>query len=167
MKTRSTVGVLFLLLAFGIVAAAQPPDFSGTWVPVDSATTAPPLPPSVPGGPPPPPPPPRTLSLGISQSATHLTLDRRMEVDGREMADRVLYRFGAETVHTTGVLTFRTKAAWEGDTLVLSSTVSHEGNALGDLRETYRLVDGTLVVESTRKSAAGTFTGRTVHARRP
>jgi hypothetical protein len=167
MKIRSTIGVL-LLLAFGMVALAQPPNFSGTWVPVDSATTAPPLPPSVPGGPPPPPPPPRTLSLGISQSATQLTLDRRMEIDGREVDDRVLYRLdGAETVHTTGVMTFRTKAAWEGDTLVLSSTVSHEGNAIGDLRETYRLIDGTLVVESTRKSAAGTFTGRTVHARRP
>jgi hypothetical protein len=165
-KPRSAIGVLFLLSTVTI-AAAQPPDFSGTWVPVDSATTAPPLPPSVPGGPPPPPPPPRTLSLSISQSASQLTLDRRMEVDGRETGDRVLYRFdGTETVHTIGVLTFRTKAGWEGETLVLSSSVAHEGNAIGDLRETYRLVDGNLVVESTRKSPAGTFTGRTVHARR-
>jgi hypothetical protein len=157
-----------LIAALAIVGVAQSrPDFSGTWVPVDDVGTRPPLPPSTPDGPPPPPPPPRTISLAIRQSAGALAVDRRVEERGHEVVYAFLYKLdGSESINQMGLLTFHTRAAWDGESLVLSSGASVEGNALGELRETYRLVDGTLVVESVRKSPAGTFTGRTIHARR-
>ena len=167
MRTRVLV-VSVLIAGFASVSAAQGrPDMSGTWVPVDNTNTAPPLPPTQPDGAPLPPPPPRTLSMSITQSQTQITVDRRVEAAGQESLDTAIYTFdGAETMRQMGVLVFRTRAAWDGDRLVLSSTVSHEGNAIGELKETYRLVDANLVVDSTRKSAAGTFTAHTVHARR-
>jgi hypothetical protein len=157
-----------LSLALATAAAAQThPDLSGTWVPASDVNTAPPLPPPIPGGPPPPPPPPRTLSMTITQSPAQLTIDRRVDAAGQETASTATYVFdGTETTRQMGALQFRTKAAWNGDSLVLSSAVSAEGNAVGELTEIYRLIDGNLVVESTRKSPAGTFTGRTVHVRK-
>ena len=167
MRTRVLVVSLLIAELASVGAAQSRPDLSGTWVPIDNTTTAPPLPPSLPDGAPPPPPPPRTLSLSITQSQTQLTVDRRVEAAGQESLDSATYTFdGRETMRQMGVLAFRTRAAWDGDRLVLSSTVSHEGNAIGELKETYRLVDANLVVDSTRRSAAGTFTAHTVHARR-
>jgi hypothetical protein len=65
-----------------------------------------------------------------------------------------------------GVMSFRTRTSWDGDGLVLTSVASLEGNAIGEVKETYRLADGQLVVETVRTTPAGTFTGRTVHTRR-
>lgn len=141
-------------------------DFSGTWVPVGNVGTQPPLPPSRPDGPPPPPPPPRTISLTIAQSASQLTIERRAEVGGQETVYPFVYRLdGSETVNQMGVLSFRTRASWNDDSLVLTSTASTEGSALGDVKEVYRLTDGNLIVETTRQGPAGTFTSRTVHRR--
>jgi hypothetical protein len=169
MRTRWMIGVSALIAVLVVHASAQGrPDFSGTWVPVDDAGMAPPLPPSTPGGPPPPPPPPRTRSMTITQSAAELTLDRQLETAGRESVATFIYKpDGPPTVNRMGALVFTTRAAWEGDALVLSSAVSTEGQAVGELSERYRLVDGNLVVETARKTPAGTFTGRTVHARKP
>jgi hypothetical protein len=128
--------------------------------------TTPPLPPATPDGPPPPPPPPRTLSITIRQTATAVTIDRRMEASGQETISSGTYPFdGSETIRRMGVLEYRTRAAWDANRLVLSSAVSAQGNAVGELTESYRLEDGNLVVETTRTSRAGTFTGRTVHTR--
>jgi hypothetical protein len=162
------VNVLLLIATLGITGAAQSrPDLSGTWVPVDNIGTQPPLPPPTPDGPPPPPPPPRTISLTIAQSPAQITVDRRVDVSGQETVHTFLYRLdGTDTVNQMGVLTFRTRASWDADSLVLSSTASAEGNAIGDVKETYRMVDGNLLVETTRRTPTGTFTSRTVHARR-
>jgi hypothetical protein len=173
MKTRlSLASLLVVALTVGI-AAQSTPDLSGTWVPVSGATAAPPPPPPSPtpmpdGPPPPPPPPPRTLSMTISQTPTHVTIDRHMETNGEQTVSSDTYAFdGSETIRRMGVLVFRTKAAWSGGSLVLSSAVSAPGTAVGELTEIYRVVDGNLIVDSTRKSPAGTFSDRTVHARRP
>ena len=167
MKTRlSLASLLIVALAIG-TAAQSTPDLSGTWVPVSGATVAPPTP--MPDGPPPPPPPPpRTLSMTISQTPTHVTIDRHMETNRQQTVSSDTYAFdGSETIRRMGVLVFRTKAAWSGDSLVLSSAVSAPGTAVGELTEIYRVVDGNLIVDSTRTSPAGTFSDRTVHARRP
>ena len=166
--TARILNVSLLIVSLGINGAAQSrPDLSGTWVPVDNIGTQPPLPPSTPDGPPPPPPPPRTISITVTQSTSQITVDRRADDSGQERVYTFVYRLdGTETVNQMGVLTFRTRASWDGDSLVLSSTAAAEGNAIGDVKEIYRLVDGNLVVETTRRAPAGTFTSRTVHARR-
>ena len=167
--TAQILNVSLLIASLGISGAAQTrPDLSGTWVPVDNIGTQPPLPPPTPDGPPPPPPPPRTISMTIAQSPSQITVDRRADVSGQETVYTFVYRLdGTETVNQMGVLTFRTRASLDGNSLVLLSTASAEGNAIGDVKEIYRLVDGNLVVETTRRGPAGTFTSRTVHARRP
>ena len=166
--TARILNVSLLIASLGIMGAAQSrPDLSGTWVPVDNVAAQPPLPPPTPNGPPPPPPPPRTISMTIAQSPSQITVDRRADDSGQERVHTFVYSLdGTETVNHMGVLTFRTRASWDGDSLVLSSTASAEGNAIGDVKEIYRLVDGNLVVETTRRAPAGTFTSRTVHARR-
>jgi hypothetical protein len=167
MKTRmtATITVLFAL-AVGL-AAQNRPDFSGTWVPIDSAPSpAPPPPPPLPDGPPPPPPPPRTLSVSVTQSPTEMKVERRVEASGRDEVYTFIYRLdGGESVNRMGVLVFRTNASWDGASLVVSSVVTTDGNALGTMKEVYRLENGTLVVDSTRMSPAGVFTSRTIHKR--
>jgi len=168
MKAR-ILNVSLLIAALAVAGAAQSrPDFSGTWVPVDSAGTQPAPPPQRPDGPPPPPPPPRTLSMKITQSSSELVVDRRADVGGRETLQTFQYHLdGTETTNQMGVLTFRTRASWDNDSLVLTSAASVEGNpTIGEVKETYRLVDDALIVDTVRKTPAGTFTGRTVHARR-
>jgi hypothetical protein len=167
MKIRmmATIAALFAIVA--ALSAQNRPDFSGTWIPIDSiASPAPPLPPLTPDGPPPPPPPPRTLSVSITQSATDMKVERRVEVTGREELHTFIYKLdGTETVNQAGVLVFRTNASWDAGSLVLSSAVSTEGNSLGTMKDIYRLENGQLIVENTRSTPVGVFTSRTVHKR--
>jgi hypothetical protein len=158
------IGLLAITTVLGPVAVAQDrPDFSGAWKPVDSAST--PLPPPTPGGPPPP---PRTVSITIAQSAAELKVDRRAEMGGRETVHNFIYRLdGTESVNQMGPLTFRTKAAWQGAALVLTSVIAAGDRTIGDSKEVYRLENGALIVEGTRKTPAGTLTWKTVHAKTP
>ena len=168
MRARVVTASMLIAGLVAIGAAQTRPDLSGTWIPVENSSTQPPLPPATPDGPPPPPPPPRTLSLDIAQSPSQLTIDRRVDAGGRETVHSFVYRLdGTQTVNRMDILTFRTRAGWDGDSVVLSSTVSAEGNAVGDVKEVYRLMDGNLVVETTRRIPAGTFSSRTVHTRKP
>ena len=152
-----------------LAAAQLPADFSGVWRPVDALSSAipPPPPPAAgPGGPPPPPPPPKTISTTIMQSASELTVRRHMEGADGPIVQAFTYRLdGGESVNQFGPIVFRTTAAWDGAALVLSSTLSTEGQPLGVAREVYRLENGNLVVETNRRTPAGTFTSTGVNAR--
>lgn len=164
------VHVSMLIVALAAVGRAQSrPDFSGVWTPDESLSTPsiiPTPPPATPGGPPPPPPPPQTRALSISQSSTEMKVDRRVEVAGREETYTFLYKLdGSESVNRMGVIVFRTTASWDGESLVLSSIVSAEGNAVGTLKDVYRLENGNLIVENIRNAPVGTFSSRTVHKR--
>ena len=174
MKARFVIVSFLMLFLSTVIRAQSAPDLSGTWVPTSDVNTAPPPPPPPPPvtpegppPPPPPPPPPRMLSMTFTQTPMQLTIDRRMEAAGAETSDTATYKLdGSEATRTMGVLLFRTRAGWQGDVLVMSSAVFADGNAVGHLVERYTLVDGKLVVEATRTSPAGTFTSRTVHARK-
>ena len=168
MKRAYATGYLLALMFLTTVTAAQTkPDFSGVWKPVESpGSTTPPLPPPQPDGPPPPPPPPKTVSTTIAQSATELKIDRRVEIEGRETVYTFVYNLdGTESVNQMGPMVFRTKATWDGAALVLSSVISTGGNTrtFGESKEIYRLENGELVVETTRKTPAGSFTARGVN----
>lgn len=145
-----------------IVSAEGMPDFSGKWRPTDPpANTS--APSNVPmGGPPPP---PRTLSSTITQSAARLRVDRLIDESGRETVYTFIYALdGSDSVNRMGELVFRTKCAWSGNSLVLRSSVSLDGNqVVGELEETYRLDGEELIVETMRRTPAGTFSGRTAH----
>ncbi|HJR58341.1 MAG TPA: hypothetical protein VJ813_03040 [Vicinamibacterales bacterium] len=144
------------------------PDFSGVWKPdgADTPTTPPPA--VKPGDRPPPPPPPRTLLATITQSATEMRLERRVETGGREVVYTLAYKFdGTESVNQVGPLIYRTKASWAGGQLTLTSIISVSGNATGELTEVYRLDGADLIVESNRKVPAGTFSDRVVYRRVP
>jgi hypothetical protein len=100
------------------------------------------------------------------QTPTQIKMDRRVEVAGREQIYTFLYRLdGAETVNQMGVLTFTAKASWDADSLVVSSVVSAEGNAVGTMKDVYHLDHGELIVDNTRTAPGGVFTSRTVHKR--
>jgi hypothetical protein len=166
-RALTTAGYLLLLAVFATVTTAQSrPDFSGTWKPVESPTTASsPLPPPKPGGPPPPPP-PRTLSTTITQSATELKVDRRVERDGGEAVITFIYKLdGTESVNQMGPIVFRTKVVWEGAALVLRSVISTDERTIGEAKDVYRLEGAELIVETTRQTPAGTFTSRGVNSK--
>jgi hypothetical protein len=164
MKRACLIGLLAVGTLLRAVGVAQDrPDFSGVWKPVDSAST--PLPPPTPGGPPPP---PRTVSLTIKQSPAELKVDRRAEMTGRETVHTFSYNLdGTESMNQMGPLLFRTKAAWDGAALVLTSVITAGDQAIGESREVYRLENGNLIVESSRKTPAGTFTETSVHTKGP
>lgn len=169
MRVPHAVTGALAALAIVMGAAAQTrPDFSGTWEPIDSAGNPAPIPPPPPpppgGGAPPPPPPPRTISIAIAQSATEMRVERRVEASGRELVYHFTYKLdGTESGNQMGSVLLKTKAAWEGAGLVLSSVASVEDKPLGQLKEVYRLENGDLVVESTRHLPTGVMTSRTVH----
>jgi hypothetical protein len=168
MRIRMTAIIVALFALVVVALSAQTrPDFSGTWISVDTvASPAPPLPPSTPDGPPPPPPPPRTLSLSITQSPTEMKVDRRVEVAGREEIHPFIYKLdGSETVNHMGVLVFTANASWDAERLVVSSAVSTEGNAVGTMKDIYRLENGDLIIENTRTAPVGVFTSRAVYRR--
>jgi hypothetical protein len=159
----TTAGYVWVLAIFATVTNAQSrPDFSGAWKPVENPTsTSSPLPPPKPGGPPPP---PRTLSTTIAQSVTELKVDRRVERDGGEAVITFIYKLdGTESLNQMGPIVFKTKAAWDGATLVLSSVISIDERTIGESKDIYRLEDGQLIVETTRQTPAGTFRSRDVN----
>jgi hypothetical protein len=142
------------------------PDFSGVWKPDGADTPTPPPAAVKPGDRPPPPPPPRTLLATISQSATEMKLERRVETGGREAMYTLAYKFdGTESVNQIGPLIYRTKASWAGGQLTLTSIISVNGKATGELTEVYRLDGADLIVASNRKVPAGTFSHRVVYRR--
>jgi hypothetical protein len=58
---------------------------------------------------------------------------------------------------------FRTTAAWDGAALVLSSVISTDERTIGESKDIYRLEKGEMIVETTRKTPAGTFTARDIN----
>ena len=96
-----------------------------------------------------------------------MRVERRVETGGREAVYVFVYRLeGTESVNQMGPAVFRTKATWEGLSLVLTSAVSTEGNPIGEVREVYRMENGDLIIETARKTAAGTFTERSIQRKR-
>ena len=90
-------------------------------------------------------------------------MDRRVEMAGRETVHTFIYKLdGTESVNQMGPLLFRTKAAWDGAALTLTSVISVDDRTIGESRDVYRLENGDLIVETERKTPAGTFTSRGV-----
>ncbi len=162
MKRASLSGLVAVTAVVAAIAEAQNrPDFSGLWKPIEAASTSTPLPAPRPDGPPPP---PRTVSTTIMHSATELKMDRRVEMAGRETVHPFIYKLdGTESVNQMGPLLFRTKATWDGAALVLMSVISVDDKPIGESRDVYRLEKGDLIVETERKTPAGTFTSRSVN----
>ena len=156
-----------LLLGCTATAVVAQPDLSGLWEPIPEASTVT-LPASnvVPGAPSPPPP-PRTIALNIARQGLVVTMERRLLQGGQESVRSFTYTLdGKATVNQNGPIELTTTAAWEGDVLVLSSRAAIEGRQFGTVRERYALVDGQLVVDSTREWPGGTSTSHDVHRRR-
>jgi hypothetical protein len=163
-RRESAALALAVFILVGSVGNAQTrPDFSGDWRPIDQGTSS--VPPPTNGGPPPP---PRTLSTTVAQTLSELKIARRVESGGREATYNFVYKLdGTESVNQMGPLVFRTRAAWDGAALVLTSAVSAEDNPVGKLREIYRLDNGSLLVETVRETPSGTFTGMTRNEKLP
>jgi hypothetical protein len=95
-----------------------------------------------------------------------MKLERRMETGGREAVYTFAYKFdGTESVNQMGPLIYQTKASWADGQLTLTSIISIDRRATGELTEVYRLDGADLIVESNRKVPAGTFSDRVVYRR--
>ena len=135
------------------------PDLSGVWIP--SGETPPTPPPAPPGGVPPA---PKTISLTIEQTATTIKITRKADSGGREVEFIASFKLdGTESVNQRGLVELRSRTAWQDAALVITSIAVADGRALGEIKEVYRLENGELIVESARKTEAGTFTAKTVH----
>ena len=72
---------------------------------------------------------------------------------------------GAPTISQNGPITLTTRASTEEGAVVLTSEAVADGRPFGTVRDRFTVVDGELIVESTRRLPAGTITSRDVHRR--
>lgn len=143
--------------------ARQKPDLSGVWIPAEPTSPADAPQAASPGGPAAP---PRTLSLTIVQTPSHMRVERRVTLEGRELTFDLTYKLdGTESVNQQGPLVFATTAGWDDAALVLSSTVTADTRPIGTVRERYQMQGDELIVETTRHTPAGEFVNRHVHRR--
>jgi hypothetical protein len=161
---------LSVATATGTGWAQQRPDFSGSWK-LDEARSNPlVVPPSAaaatPRGAPPPPSPPRPVALSITQTETDLRMARTMTQAAGTAVYETLYTFGPrESTNQMGLLILKSSVSWNGDSLVLSSTRSMQGNALGEVKEEFSLNDHALVVQETLTTRVGTLMGKWVYVK--
>jgi hypothetical protein len=152
----------------GVGVAQSRPDFSGTWTLDDAASSlAIPPPRQPPPGVPPPPPPPTPKALAIRQSGNDLAIDRTLVGEGNRTSTNKLlfYLDGSESTNHVGPILGKSKASWEGTTLVFSTTNSVEDTRLPDLRETYAVDGDRLVVTESRTTPRGAVERRFVYRR--
>ena len=152
--------------------AAGVPDFTGTWKHANAGQSLPepPPPPPVPprglAAPPPPPPPLRTVQLKISQTAAEIRIERTAAGPDRNTVTVSVYKLdGTESINQMGPILATTRAAWEGPSLVLSTTYRAGEKALGDGRETLALDGATMVVEYTRNLPVGRVSGKDLYVK--
>ena len=94
-------------------------------------------------------------------------------VDGTTLQQSTHNLDGSATTSQMGPILNTTTASWDGVNLILSTVHSASGLAvgpasgkvIGSLRETFRLEDGRLVVDSQRSLPGGQSTGRMVYVR--
>ena len=99
----------------------------------------------------------KTLSMKIAQSPAELRIERVFE-GAAPARETVIYRLdGAESSNRIGDATVRTKAAWKGGALILTSMVP-TGGTPESATDVYRIVNGDLVIETTRQEASGRVT---------
>jgi len=169
MRTALVVAILIAVVMPSPCGSQGVPDFSGTWKVSDARTEAPPPPPPPPpDGGPLPPPPPQLRSLTIVQTRTELRIDRTMALGDRTGVFKFVYKLdGTETTNQMGPITTKSKAAWDGPKLVVSSEHFAGDRRLGDSIDVHTLESGTLVIESTRNAPVGTITSKTVLRKEP
>lgn len=139
--------VIPILLALGIALpfpsqAQSRTDFSGTWtwlaVSGSKAKT-------------------KTVSMKITQTASELKVERVYE-GAAPARESVSYRLdGGESSNRIGDATVRTKATWKDGALMLASMVP-TGGTPESTTDVYRIVNGDLVIETTRQDASGRVT---------
>jgi hypothetical protein len=96
-----------------------------------------------------------------------MKVDRQVESNGREVVQNFIYKLeGTESVNQIGPIVLRTTATWNDAALELSSEFFADEKKIGELSEVYRLVNGELVIDSTRQTSAGTLKANTVHRKR-
>jgi hypothetical protein len=158
-----------VIVVCGVSAAAQArhPDFSGTWVAVDSQTPAGPSLAFAAG---------RTLT--VEQDAAMLRFEQT-DVPARGMPERLMFSYALddrpsrniiEQPGTGGFIEYLSYASWQGAALIIRTTVvRHTEQAvtpLATLVDVWTLrADGRLVIEVTPRGGAGSFL-RTVYARK-
>jgi hypothetical protein len=164
MRRWMTLATLVTIVSSATPTRAQArPDFTGSWI-IDQAKSDVRVPPpaSPPrAGVPPPPPPPQETALTIRQTRQQLNVDRTM---GQGQIYKTVYSLdGTDSTNQTGPVATKSKASWEGNTLVLAGTSSVDDRPIGETKETFSLNGDTLIVETTRATPRGAVHSRLVY----
>ena len=162
-RTLALVTALAVVLAVGVMAQGKT-DFSGTWKRDAARSDAPQMGRGGPGGGAPP---AGDITLTIAQTATEITIERKMG----ETAQKSVYKLdGSESVNPSmrgGDV--KSKAKWDGANLVIESTqtMSMGGNEMTiNSKEIWSLgADGAITVETTRSTPRGDMTSKTVYVK--
>jgi hypothetical protein len=153
MKQRLGIVIVGLVLTLPL-ASQERPDFSGTWRLDDAKSDPVSAPKPRADGRPGPPPGSRPTMLVVVQTADTLTIDET----GPKGVRRFRFKLdGTESTNWTGPIQMKSRASWESDKLVFSTTNSVEYDNFGSSREVYSLRDGSLVVEKTLNRRDGTI----------
>jgi hypothetical protein len=104
-------------------------------------------------------------SMTIKQSGTALTMDRVMG----QGTQTVVYKLdGSESTNTMGQGQAKSKAAWDGPKLVVTTTQSLDtpnGPITVDSKDVYSLDGGVLTLETTRTTPNGAQTRKVVYTK--
>ena len=120
-----------LVVALGLTAYAQKPDFSGTWTPDVAADAA-----GGGGG-------GRGMGgpMTVKQTADTLTIER---TGGRGPSTQTYKLDGSETDIQMGQMTAKASAKWDGNKLVITTKTER-----GESTQTWSMADGKLTIERT------------------
>jgi hypothetical protein len=107
--------------------------------------------------------------MSIKQTAAELTIDRTM---GQGNQTSVYKLDGTESTNSTGFGDAKSKAAWDGSKLVITTNQTMQGRGGGDpisieVKETYSMDGGVLTVERTQTTPGGTNTRKLVYDKAP
>ena len=103
--------------------------------------------------------------MTIKQTPAQLSIDRTMG----QGAQTAVYKLdGTESTNTMGAGEAKSKAVWQGATLVITTSQMMQGRGGGDpiaveIKEVYGLNGGVLTVERTQTTPAGTTTRKLVY----
>jgi hypothetical protein len=129
-----------LVVALGLTAYAQKPDFSGTWTPDVAADAA-----GGGGG-------GRGMGgpMTVKQTADTLTIER---TGGRGPSTQTYKLDGSETDIQMGQMTAKASAKWDGSKLVITTKSER-----GENTQTWSMADGKLTIERTGGRGPSTTT---------
>lgn len=131
---KALASALIVVAAVVLVSGQSKPDFSGTWITVEPKEMA-----------------------GEEQKVTHTATELILEHESGGGGHRIVHKLdGSATENTVGHAKSVSRATWEGETLVITTSAVYEHGGKRETRQAWSMGgDGRLTVEMTETGPDG------------